>query len=226
MIDLACGALAALLAQAPGGWLSASEQARLATFTSTKRREQFIAARWQARLLLAQAHGGAARDWRLEAPAAAPPFVEGRPDLFVSISHSGGFTACAVSHAPIGLDLESPQRQRELEGLIELCCTPAERALFAAADSEALFYELWTVKEAWLKRRGEWLAPKRLAQIEARPGEGEARTWAAAGQWRLALCAAPGAVRWWTPEPAGSGCWQVTDREAMGCGSSPQGQRM
>jgi 4'-phosphopantetheinyl transferase len=207
-VQIACGAVDALLAAAPQGWLSASETARLVGMTSAKRRDQFVAARWQARWLLAQVLGGEPRSWLLEAPHDAPPTVAGRPDLFLSISHSGAWTACALSSAPIGLDLEAPQRRRDIAGLIDLCCTPAERTRLAA-DPEAMFYELWTVKEAWLKRRGEWIAPSRLQQLDARPGEGDVQTWQAE-QWQLALCAS-GASQWWTPQPQATRRWQVDD---------------
>ena len=208
-VHVACGAIGALPAQAPQGWLSASEAARLATFTSAKRREQFVAARWQARGLLAQVLGGDPVAWVLAAPNDAPPTIVGRPDLFLSISHSGGWTACALGASPLGLDLEAPQRQRDIAGLMELCCTPGERALLAQID----FYELWTVKEAWLKRRGEWIAPSRLQQLDARPATGgDVRTWEGYG-WRLALCTGE-AAHWWTPPPRFARTWGVKDLSA------------
>ena len=207
-VHVACGAVGALLAQAPEGWLSAGEVARLATFTSAKRREQFMGARWQARCLLAQVFGGDPAAWRLDAPPDAPPTVAGRPDLFLSISHSGDWTACAVAFAPVGLDLEAPQRTRDIAGLVDLCCTPAERAL--VGQSPATFYELWTVKEAWLKQRGEWIAPRRLQQIDACPAiDGDVRTWDGTA-WRLALCAGE-EPHWWTPAPRASRAWRVQD---------------
>lgn len=203
-VHLACGAIAALLAQAPHGWMSKSEEARLAALASKKRRDQFVAARWQARWLLAQALGNEPASWLLEAPHDAPPSVAGRSDLFLSISHSGDWTACALADAPVGLDLEAPQRQRDIAGLMELCCTPSERGFE--------FYELWTVKEAWLKRRGEWIAPSRLQQLNAMPGDGNIRVWSATGWW-LALCA-EGDARWSTPEPPASRQWRLDDTRA------------
>lgn len=207
-VHLACGAVQALLADAPQGWLSASEEARLAAFTSKKRRDQFLAARWQARWLLAQVLGSDPASWLLDAPSDAPPRVAGRPELFLSISHSGDWTACALANAPIGLDLEAPQGKRDIAGLIELCCTAKERALLAA-DPQALFYELWTVKEAWLKQRGEWIAPKRLQELDAMPDRnGDVRTWTGEA-WRLALSANADSVRWWSAEPQLLRRWRI-----------------
>ena len=213
-VQLACGRVDALLQAAPppGSWLAAQESARLATLVSTQRRDQFLAARWQARRLLAHVLGGAPQDWPLDAPNDAPPRVQGRPGLFLSISHSGAYTACALAHAPVGLDLEAPRRRRDIAGLVALCCTPREQALFAGlpeAEGEALFHELWTVKEAWLKQRGEWIAPSRLQQLEARPeAAGELRAWRA-DDWRLAVTARQ--VRWHTPEPPSARAWCLAD---------------
>lgn len=204
VVHLACGAIAAV----GHDWVSASERQRLAGLRGEARRAQFLAARWQARWLLAQVHGGAPQDWVLEAPADAPPTVAGRPDLFLSVSHSGTLTACAVAEAPVGLDLEEPRRPRDIAGLVALCCTPREQRMFATPDA-ALFHDLWTVKEAWLKQRGEWVAPRRLAQVEAtRDPGGAVRTWRGEG-WHLAVTAR--AVRWWTPGPAMAGAWSVRD---------------
>jgi 4'-phosphopantetheinyl transferase len=214
VVHLACAEVAALLRDAPGAmqWLSASEARRLAALKTERRRSQFLAARWQARGLLARVFGGSPGDWPLEAPPDAPPRLAQRADLFLSISHSGERTACAVAGAPVGLDLEQPRRRRDVAGLVALCCTPGEQALFAglaASEGEALFYELWTVKEAWLKERGEWIAPRRLAQVDAMPGpQGQVRTWRAE-DWQLAVTARE--VRWWTAEPAVSRTWTVRD---------------
>ena len=214
-VHVACGDAAALLAQAapPKQWLSATETERLAALRSARRRASFLAARWQARWLLAHAFGGDPADWPLDAPHDAAPRVLQRPDLVLSISHSGNIVASAVAPRPVGLDLEQPRPGRDIPGLVALCCTRSERALFGVLppdEREAWFHELWTVKEAWLKRRGEWLAPSRLQQIEAAAAAtGEIRTWRGAG-FHVALCVDEAQqLCWWTPEPARSRRWSV-----------------
>lgn len=218
-VHLACARVADVLgaAPAPEAWTSGSEAQRLRGLTHARRRSQFLAARWLARTLLAQAFGGRAQDWALAAVPDAPPAVIGRPDLFLSISHSGGWTAGAVSLQAVGLDLEAPERARDIAGLTELCCTQAEQALVAAsADPAASFHELWTVKEAWLKRRQAWVAPRRLQQLAVAPSApGSVRTWRGPGWW-LALCADDAMPRWWSAEPALAGTWSVQDSHADG----------
>lgn len=211
---LACARLHEVLGAAPPPqeWASASEAQRLQAIATERRRAQFLAARWLARTLLSKVFGNAPAAWSLQAVPDAPPAVTGRPDLFLTVSHSGGWVACACSTQAIGLDLEAPERARDIAGLIEVCCTPAEQALLAtAADPTALFYELWTVKEAWLKRRQEWIAPSRLQQLDAAPSaQGEVRTWRAPGL-QLALCAGQVEARWWTPAAATAGRWRIAD---------------
>ncbi len=210
---LAVGRVADLLQQLPRSpdWLTTTEQRRVAGIDKATRRDQFLASRWQARLLLAQAVGGEPAEWRLIAMRDAPPAVDGHAGLHLSVSHSGDWVACAVAEAPVGLDLEAPQRERDIPGLIALCCTPKEQALLAA--DAAAFYELWTVKESWLKRRREWIAPARLQQLEAShcPSR-EVGTWAAEG-WTLALCGAASA-HWWTAPPRELRGWRVADLNA------------
>jgi 4'-phosphopantetheinyl transferase len=215
-VHVACARVPALLGSAPTDlqWLSASERDRLARIAADARRQQFVAGRWQARQLLAEVAGGPPQAWALGAPDDLPPNVEGHPEWQLSVSHSGDRVAVALAATPVGIDLEAPRPRRDVEGLIDLCCTEGERALFVACDRagrEDLFHELWTVKESWLKARREWMAPARLRQLDARPAdEGEVRTWRGEGHW-LALCAPVDAVvRWWSPPPQASRAWQVS----------------
>ena len=208
---VACARAAACLPEGTD-WLSAEEAVRLEAIHAQARREQVLAARWLARELLAHAAGGQPRDWALTAGEAVKPTVIGHPQRHVAITHSGDWVACAVATDAIGIDLEAPARARDIEGLLRLCCTQREQRLFEGLDAsaqDALFHELWTVKESWLKRRGEWVAPARLVRIEAQPGEGQVRTWRGHG-WVLALCGG-GEVRWSGQEPAAQRAWLLRD---------------
>ena len=216
-VHLGCAEAAVVLAGAPdpAGWLSADEGRRLETMRSGRRRADFLAARWQARSLLARVEGGQPGDWLLDAPADAPPRVPRRPDLFLSVAHSGGLVACALASEPVGIDLEVPRAGRDVEGLAALCCTEAELRMFDGlprGPREQLFYELWTLKEAWLKRRGDWLAPARLRELDVQPAEaGRLRSWTGPG-WLFAVCpASVSDYRWWTQPPEDSRSWRVLD---------------
>lgn len=219
---VAWGEVADLLRRMPQQqWLSPGERSRLAGLRSPRRREQFLAARWLLRQLLADVCGGAPLQWGATAPEQGPPAVWGKGaagGLHIAISHSGTLAACAVATAPIGLDIEMPLRRRDLAGLAALCCGAQERALLEAqepAARETLFYAFWTAKEAWIKRHGEPLAPARLQQIALAPAgadaEAQARVWEGEG-WTLALAAQAGStVRWWAAPPRYRGGWAVRD---------------
>lgn len=163
-------------------WMSGEELARLAAMRAQQRAEQFAAGRWLARRLLAVTFGGDASEWALSAAEDAPPLAThiagavGTP-VFVSIAHSGDHLACAVSDMPVGVDIEEMQPRRHLGTLIEATTTEAERAalpeLLADGNEEArmlAFFQLWTLKEAWIKCHGGNLFQTMMGQVvEATP---------------------------------------------------------
>jgi 4'-phosphopantetheinyl transferase len=193
-------------AEAPGrGWLSPGEAERLHAITATRRRAQFVAGRWLLRQLIASVHGGDARcDWPLSAATdAAPRVLCDAPEMHLALSHSANHVVCGVAGAPIGIDIEAPERERNRTALAAAVCTPGElQRLQCAAEAQhaELFHALWTLKEAWLKQRGEGVSPQRLAGLHTRaalPAEcGNAWLWQSPGM-AFALCAESGAAPQW-----------------------------
>ncbi len=192
-LALRTGSVMAFAAMAPpvSRWMSADELARLSTMRAQQRAEQFAAGRWLARRLLAVTFGGDASEWALSAAEDAPPLathtsgVVGLP-VFVSIAHSGDHLACAVSDMPVGVDIEELQPRKHLDTLIEATTTEAERAALPAllpatnqreeerdvqledAREEArmvAFFQLWTLKEAWIKCHGGSLFQTMMGQV-------------------------------------------------------------
>lgn len=181
-IALRTGSVMAFAAMAPpvSRWMSADELGRLAAMRAQHRAEQFAAGRWLARRLLAVTFGGDASEWALSAAEDAPPLAThtagavGTP-VFVSIAHSGDHLACAVSDLPVGIDIEEMQPRRHLRTLIEATTTEAERAalpaLLADGDESSedarmlAFFQLWTLKEAWIKCHGGNLFQTMLGQV-------------------------------------------------------------
>ncbi len=206
--------VAAEAARAAGpGWMSESEHARLAGLSAPGRRAQFLAGRWLARRLIAAVHGGdPATDWSLSAGASEPPRVlkasEHEP-LYLAISHSGDLVACAIAAQPVGIDVELARRERDVTAMAQALCTPAECARLLALDVGARqrhFQVVWTLKEAWLKRRHEGISPGRLARLDTRSAEGpaEARVWQR-GDATLALAAEADALLHWHGDVLGVG---------------------
>ena len=79
------------------------------------------------------------------------PYINGRPDVFISISHSSDTCILAVSDAPVGVDVESQRAQlvrvmRKYMADCELESLPEDEA----AIMDRLLHH-WTAKEAIYK---------------------------------------------------------------------------
>jgi 4'-phosphopantetheinyl transferase len=95
----------------------------------------------------------------------------GRPELAGSaadsgmrfnLSHTRGLVACAIAQTcDVGVDVEQVSRKVELLGVAARVFSPLElnelHALAGAAQRER-FFQLWTLKEAYVKAIGKGLA--------------------------------------------------------------------
>lgn len=223
-VFLRTGSVAGLAAQAlpAHAWMTGAELARLCAMPSAARTAQFIAGRWLARHLLAEALGGHWRDWVLSGGEGEAPAATGPQPAFLSLSHSGDQLACAVSDHPVGLDIERVRPRKGMDTLLQAITTEAERAAVSApwpgtepAGQLQAFYQMWTLKEAWLKRHGGGLIPTILGKaMEARPAsldDAHACTWSGRDVV-LALCAADlrGMADSAMPNPR---CWRMVPAE-------------
>ena len=94
-----------------------------------------------------------------------------------SLSHSGEWTVCAVGlNSPLGLDLEYHREGRDILKLA--------RRFYHASEYEALvdrrgmplarlFYDLWTLKESWVKARGGALGRELESTVFRLDGAGQ-----------------------------------------------------
>lgn len=77
------------------------------------------------------------------------------PGIHFNLSHSGPWVALAVGGGPVGIDVECFRKNRDTEKLAKRYFTEAEWTY--AEDSQTRFLEIWTAKEAVLKRSGDGL---------------------------------------------------------------------
>jgi len=130
-----------------------------------------------------------------ESPSAEDAFVAAAPAW--SLSHSDGHAL--VAHGPagwrMGVDLER-KRVRDLEALAPWCCDDAEQAHLQAlpeADRLTFFYQLWTLKESFIKAAGlDFPADMRTVglrvqadgwALRAPAGAWDARCWTIGEDW-------------------------------------------
>ncbi len=85
------------------------------------------------------------------------PYVVGRNDVFVSLSHSKRAVMCAVSDRDVGVDIEMcSKRRKSVESRV---FTEGEIYLINSANDEnRAFFTLWTLKESYLKAIGTGFA--------------------------------------------------------------------
>ena len=81
------------------------------------------------------------------------PYAKGA--AFFNISHSGSFAVAAVSDCEVGVDIE---RIRDVNLRIAEKFSGGEREYILSAESpQKAFFEIWTAKEAYLKKCGTGL---------------------------------------------------------------------
>ena len=113
-------------------------------------------------------------EWRFERTEAGRPFVVGPRDApSFNLSNADGLVVCALAHGGgvVGVDVEPLVRGDELVASASKLFSPREnehlRSLPPAAQSLRAV-ELWTVKEAYLKARGEGISV-RLSRFSVAP---------------------------------------------------------
>lgn len=87
------------------------------------------------------------------------PFITNVPDFHYNLSHSGKWVVCAVDYYPLGIDVE---RIKPIDfSIAERFFSQTEYMdLMEKKEEERLgyFYDLWTLKESYIKARGKGLS--------------------------------------------------------------------
>jgi 4'-phosphopantetheinyl transferase len=139
-------------------WLSTAETARLASMQHPRARAEFLTGRWLLRGLLGSLLAVAPADVPLEVRPHGGLRVSGHPRLGVNLSHTPGLVAVALARdAEVGVDVEWTARPGRTVELAHRWFASSELAALTAlpeADQRTRFFELWTLKEAYIKARG------------------------------------------------------------------------
>jgi 4'-phosphopantetheinyl transferase len=77
--------------------------------------------------------------------------------IYVSISHSDGLCAAAVSDTVLGVDIERSKCDRNIGRLLRITerYFTAVEYEYVLADPRVRFWEIWTAKESFIKFTGE-----------------------------------------------------------------------
>ncbi|MBE7169182.1 MAG: 4'-phosphopantetheinyl transferase superfamily protein [Williamsia sp.] len=87
------------------------------------------------------------------------PFVIGQYNFHFNLSHSGCWVACAIDNSEVGIDVEEI-RQIDFSVAWSFFSSAEYEDLMHRDESERLsyFYELWTLKESYVKAIGKGLS--------------------------------------------------------------------
>lgn len=90
---------------------------------------------------------------RVKKTALGKPYFPDMPALRLSVSHSDGLWALALSQSEIGVDLQAV-RPCQREAVARRFFHP-EEARYIASGPEDRFFAVWTAKESYVKYTGE-----------------------------------------------------------------------
>jgi 4'-phosphopantetheinyl transferase len=155
-----------ILAQRGIALLSDDELARYRRYLVPHAAQTFLAARVFLRSVLSAYCAIAPADWRFETNPWGRPRIataSAPAGLTFNLSHKPGCVACLIGHGrTVGVDVEHTAADRphvlELAGRF---FSPSEAAALNALPVERQFdrfYELWTLKESYIKARGMGLS--------------------------------------------------------------------
>jgi len=88
------------------------------------------------------------------------PYLENCSEFHFNISHSGDIVVCAVHEMPVGIDIEQVLYIEDYVEIAESCYTEKEISYIAKTGDNSLsrFYDIWTLKESYIKCHGKGLA--------------------------------------------------------------------
>ena len=89
------------------------------------------------------------------------PFLVGLPDIHFNLSHSHGVAVCALCRgAAVGVDVEDVRRYTDLSIAKRFFSFFEAELISKASNAEKrkLFFDIWTLKEAYIKAMGKGLS--------------------------------------------------------------------
>ncbi len=142
-------------------WLDPSEQTRAERFKTDILSHRYIVAHAAMRDILAKYLGGSAASLDLVQALHQKPLIRpkaNQPELHFSLSHSHEVAMLAVSQTwVVGVDIEHIRPIADVTQLAKRFFATSEYELLqqsSKAQQLALFFKIWTAKEAFLKANG------------------------------------------------------------------------
>jgi 4'-phosphopantetheinyl transferase len=145
--------------------LSPDEHERMARLVFDRDRRRFLLTRALVRTMLSRYAAVAPERWAFIANVHGRPEIldrpPGVPDLRFNISHTDGLIACAVTIGrEVGVDVEHVGRRltHDVAGRFFAPREVDDLARLPEDEQRRVFFDYWTLKEAYIKARGFGLA--------------------------------------------------------------------
>ncbi|MFU8803545.1 MAG: 4'-phosphopantetheinyl transferase family protein [Bradymonadaceae bacterium] len=148
------------------GFLDEDEAAQEQRFYFERHRHRYLVTHAMVRWVLSQYAECPPEDWRFSKNRYGRPEILASsavvPPLRFNLSHAEGLAVCAVTlESDIGVDVEYLPRRADLRNIATHFFAPRECEALEGLDTDALrrlFFDIWTLKEAYIKGRGMGLA--------------------------------------------------------------------
>jgi 4'-phosphopantetheinyl transferase len=141
--------------------ISPEELARAESFLSFKARDLYLLSRLLVRTVLSQYADVSPQDWKFHANRHGKPEIASplsAQSLRFNLANTDGLVCCAVAFGrEVGIDAEAIDHAVAIEEIAERFFTPAEVAKLRALPHDERwhrFFEIWTLKESYVKARG------------------------------------------------------------------------
>lgn len=141
--------------------LSEEEKAKKSRFHFKKHQHQYLITRALVRSVLSMyVLEIQPRDWRFSTNKYGKPFISNSPlpiHLEFNLTHSDGVIVLAISNDVIGVDVENIYRENTFMNIAADHFTADEYLYLknkSIHDQRASFFQLWTLKESYIKARG------------------------------------------------------------------------
>jgi 4'-phosphopantetheinyl transferase len=146
-------------------WMTPDERERHGRYRFARDRDLFLLTRALVRSVLSLYAPVEPEAWRFVLGEHGKPRIDpsgGAPNISFNLSNAHGMVVCAVSgHGALGVDVEDVARKSETLDIADRFFSPSEVAALRAlprARQRTRFFELWTLKESYIKARGLGLA--------------------------------------------------------------------
>lgn len=142
--------------------LSDVERAAWQRFHFERDRHTYLVSHALTRCVLSRYSAVQPSEWQFVRNQYGRPEIANQSDLRFNLSHTKGLVACVTTTSnDVGVDVETRKRMNDLRAIAERFFSPAEVRELLALPTERQrnrFFELWTLKESYIKGRGMGLA--------------------------------------------------------------------